>query len=417
MQEDTRRGLELVAGAAVAALLTIAAMIYAGRVIGPEEYADFSAGLAVIYLVTLAMSPIIPTVARIAARSVTRDRIAAALSLRRSLLRATVAAIVVALPLLALTVGPASRWLRLRSSATLAWAIAAALAYVVVSIERGFLQGLFRFREYNANTIIEAAIRAALVFGFAGSITAASFAVGAWAAGTLAALMVVFASLERESRRRAAGNVDWTEFFALLRPMILLMISLAIFQNTDMLAVKRFLAPEQAGAYGAASALSRGFGVLFVPLYALAGPLLTHAHERRKSVAAATWKLSGGYLALVAIPLIVIAVWHGPIVSLLYGSAYGPAGDVLLPLCGVTVITYCALMLSQGLITTGDYGFTLGYVIAALAQIAGLAFAHSSYRQVLAVLYVCQGATLLFVTIIFLKSQKMTRDGSRSSKA
>lgn len=417
VQTNFRRGFELVIGAGIAAVLTIAAMIYVGRVVGPAEYADFSAGLALIYLVTLALSPVVPTIARVAARHATNDRIEVVVALRRALLRvalAGAAAVIVVVPFLSV---PASRWLRLQAPVTLMWAAVATVAYLIVSIDRGFLQGLFRFRAYNANTIVESLIRAGLIFAFARVVPAAWFAMLAWAAGTVIAALALAAFLGWEPRGHRKVKADWSEFIRLLQPMFVLMLSLAIFQNTDVIAVKRFFTPQEAGAYGAASALTRGFGVLFVPLYALAGPMLTEAHERMRSVFAATLRLSAGYLALVIVPLVVVALWRGRIVTLLYGSQYATAAGVLLPLCGVSVMTYIGLMLSQGLVTVGDYRFTWPFLAGALAQIAGLALAHDSFRAVLTVLYVCQGATLVFVTIIFLNSQKMMRAGRSSSSA
>lgn len=416
MQTNLRRGIELVAGAGVAAVLTIAAMIYAGRVIGPAEYADVSAGLAVIYLFTLALSPVIPTVARVVAGYATNEKLDAVITLRRAVLRIAASSVAIAALVAAIVILPASHWLRLRSWTTLAWAVIATLAFLLVSIDRGFLQGLFRFRAYNFNTVLESAIRAALVFMFVRILPAANFAMAAWAAGTVVAAVVLATVLGREYGGGDGAHADWREFLALLRPMFVLMLSLAIFQNTDVIAVKRFFTPQAAGAYGAASALARGFGVLFVPLYALAGPMLTEARERKRDVFGATLRLSAGYVALVVMPLIVIAIWRGTIITLLYGSAYASASAVLLPLCGVSVLTYVALMLSQGLVTVGDYRFTWIDLGGAAAQMVGLAFAHHSYRQVLTVLYVCQGVTLLLVTIVFLKSQKMMREGSSSNK-
>lgn len=412
---NARRGLELVIGAGIASLLTIAAIIDAGRVLGPAEYADFSAGLAIIYLVTLALSPLIPTVARVVAKDATSDRHDAIRALRSGLRRFAGLGALIALVIGAVCLFPLASWLRLRSPVTLLWALLTTITYVIVNIDRGFLQGLFRFRAYNINNILESAVRALLVFGFIRMVPTAWFAMVSWAAGILVALIAILIALRAESGGPA--KPEWSELLDLLRPMTILMLSLAVFQNTDVIAVKRFLTAEQAGAYGAASALTRGFGVLFVPLYAMAGPVMTEARERGRSVFRATLRFSGAYLGLVALPLIVVAVWRSRIVTLLYGNAYAIAGDVLLPLCGVAILTYVALMLAQGLVTVRDDRFTWIYLAGAIAQIAGLAIAHDTYRQVLTVLYVCQGATLLLVTIVFLNSQKMTRDGSSSRSA
>lgn len=417
MREDVQRGAELVAGAAVAATLTIVAMIVAGRGMGPAEYADFSASLAVIYLVTLALSPVIPTVARVATRYAAKDDLAAIATLRHAMIRTALKWTALAAVVAAALAWPLAQWLRFRSIAPVGLALLTALAYVVLSIDRGFLQGLFRFREYNLNTLIESGIRAAIVFAFLRRMPTAGFAMCAWTAGTVAALLAVSFTLGRDLRRDSGEVPRWSDFLEMIRPMIVLMMALAVFQNTDLIAVKRWLTPELAGAYGAASALTRGFGALFVPLYALAGPLLTRTHERRESVFGPAMRLTAGYLAIVAIPLIAIVIAPRAIVVALYGPQYAMAAAVLAPLCVITMMSYIALMLTQALITIGDYRFVPVYAAAALAQIAGLAFFHATFNQVLIVLACAQGAALLLVTIIFLKSQYTTRAGSISSSA
>ena len=70
----------------------------------------------------------------------------------------------------------------------------------------------------------------------------------------------------------------------LASPLLLLLLASAVYQNADMLAVKRWLPAAIAGQYGAASAMTRAFGVLFVPLYIISGPMLVALHEKGQSI-------------------------------------------------------------------------------------------------------------------------------------
>lgn len=414
---NVRRALELLAGAGVAALLTICAIVYAGRVMSPAQYADFYASLAVIFLVALALSPILPTVARLVARHMANNDESSTRALRRALLRITVRVGVIAGVIGAVLVVPLARWLRFQSPAPLAFSIVTALLSMTLSIDRGVLQGLFRLRQYNINMVLEAGVRAALVLALARAYPTAAFAMSAWLAGALAAQALTAVVLARGADADVSAQSDWTEFFRLLRPMAVLAVSLAIFQNVDVIAVKRWLSVEDAGAYAAASALTRGFGILFVPLYSLAGPLLTNVHERGRSVFATTLRLSAAYAGLSILPLIAVALWSKPIVGLLYGDRYDAAAFVLAPLCVVTTVTFVALMLCQGLITVGEHRFMYAWALGGAVQMAGLVLVHHSLRQVVAVLFVAQGLTAVLVTIAFLKSQKTTRAGSIISSA
>lgn len=409
-----RPGVELVAGAGIASLSTIVAIIYAGRVLGPVEYADFSAALAVIYIIGVALSPVTPTVARVAARHSEGGQTDAVAALRRAMLRFSAIAIAITVVVMTALLWPLTAWLRFRSPTPLALAIFTAIVFVVLSVERGFQQGTFKFRQYNLNTIIEAVVRATLILVFAARMPTAGFAMFAWACGSVAAQIAVSYSMRR-LRSSTAATADWTEFSRLVRPIIVLMFALAIFQNADILAVKRWLRDDLAGAYGAAQALARGFTALVVPLYALSGPMLTRTHERNGDVFRAALRLTLGYLALTAVPLVVVALWPARIVALLFGVQYADAAPVLVPLCVVAMLSCTALMLSQAPLTVGDYRFVRVFALGAVLEIAGLALFHDSFREVLTVLFVAQGVALLLAIIVFLNSQKITRLGSSSN--
>ena len=409
MTEDRflRPGVELVAGAGVSSLATIVAIIYAGRVLGPVEYADFSAALAVIYFISVALSPVTPTVARVAARYSASGKLDTVATLRNALLRFTVVSIVITAVVMAILLWPIAQWLRFRSPVPLALAIVTAMVLVVLSVERGFQQGTFRFRQYNFSMVIEALVRAALILLFVARLPTAGFAMFAWACGSVAAQVAVSLSVGA-SRANKTGAANWTEFRLLVRPMIGLMFALAIFQNADILAVKRWLPADLAGSYSAAQALARGFTALVVPLYALSGPVLTRTHERSGDVFRGALRLTFAYVALAALPLVVVAFWPSKIVMLLFGSQYAAAAPVLAPLCAIATLSCTALMLSQAMLTVGDYGFVRVFGVGAVLEIGGLALFHSSFREVLTLLFIAQGATLLLVTVIFFMNQKKT---------
>ncbi len=398
----TRRSqaVELVSGAGIAAALTMATIIYVGRLLGPAEYADFSAGLAVVYLVALVLSPVTATVARVVARS------GSFATIRPLLLRKMAWWLAGALLITAPLLVPVSRSLNLRSPATLFLAVVTALVYALLSVDRGVLQGLFRFREYNFNIVVEAVVRAVIIAVLGPRFPHAGFAMAAWALATVISEAWLASRLSRRGASAAVAEDEWRAFAGLLRPIVLLMLSIAVFQNTDMLAVKRWLTAQDAGAYGAASALARGFGVLFVPLYVLAGPVLTERHARGGGVLSTTLRFCLGFLALSILPLLVLAFWREPLVRTLYGSGFVNAAFVILPLGVITVMTYTTLMLVQAPLTTGDYRFAPALAGAALLQVALLAAFHDTYAQILASLYAAQGIALIAVAALVIRRQR-----------
>ncbi len=389
--------MELVAGSGVTAAMTIAYIVYVGRVVGPAEYSDFSAALSVIYFVGLTLSPLTPTIARLTASYRARGAAESIAALRRAALR-RVAAIAGGVTVIgiAVSIGIAEA-LRFRTATPLAAAFLAVLLYALVSVDRGVAQGLLLFRFYNANVIVEAAVRLLLALIVAKTASSALFP---YVAGLLIAELVLATRLRQ---RVVPSQVDWSEVRKLAVPIMIVMFSLAVFQNADMLAVKRWFSPSDAGAYGAATAIARAFGVIFVPFYVIAGPLLTSLQEAGKPIGGATIRLTAWFSLSAIAALLVIAVAPRGLLSLLYGAGFIHGASVIVPLGGVAIISYAGLMLAQALLTLHDFRFVGGYVVCAVLQCAGLVLYHASYVDVLRVLYVAQIAGFLSVLFFFLR--------------
>lgn len=408
MTIDVKRVGGLILSAGVSAVLTIGYIIYAGRALGPAEYADFSAGLSVIYLFSLAMSPVTPTIARLVTRYAARGDIAAVASLRGESLKRMMTYGVVAGLLLIAAAFPLSAALNFRTVWPLVLALLAALLFALLSVDRGVLHGLMRFRTHNVNTLLEAGVRAAgaiVLLQWARNATAALLS---YAVALLLAEIVIAARFASEWRHVPRINVDWSEMKRLTVPMTILMLSIAVFQNGDVLAVKRWFAAGEAGVYGAASAVARAFGVIFVPLYVLAGPLLTSSYEAGRPIRGQTLQLCAVFVGLSAIPLALFVIWPDRIMTALYGVPYAGAGPLVARLGGVAIITYTALMLAQALITVGDFRFLSVYAAGAAIQIAVLAVMHHNVNDVINGLYLPQGAVLIIVTIVFFRCSKLS---------
>ena len=386
--------------AGLSAVLSMGYIVLTGRLVGPAEYSDFSAGLSLIYFFAVTTSPLTPTVGRMIARLNARAEGNRIPILRNALIRKAIAYCGLAAGT-GLAISPLiARWLHFRSAAPVALALVASLLCAIVSIDRGLLHGLLRIRTYNINIFTEAFVRCFGALALLQWVSAsASASLSTYVAGFAAAELLIVLQLPRD-KNPTDSSVDWTEFKRLAVPMAMLMLCVAILQNTDMLAVKRWMPAGEAGLYGAASALARGFGVVFVPLYVFSGPILTQAHEDRRGVTAEALRLCAWFVATCALPFLGLLLWARPIVTVLYGAAFTAAAALIVPLAGAAVITYVALLAVQVFITLGDFRFLAVYAGAAVLQVALLAVFHQSIEAILAVLYVCQGGVLLAISVM-----------------
>ncbi|HEX9129665.1 MAG TPA: hypothetical protein VF850_10925 [Gemmatimonadaceae bacterium] len=390
-QSDVRRTLETVIAAAVSAAMALAYLVIVGRTLGPAEYADFSAALSVIYFFAIALTPVTPTLARVIAAMSVRGDIAGAARLRSSTLRNAAVALAAVAIAGAAVATPIARLLHFGTATTPLLAIVTASIFALLSVDRGALQGLLLFRQYNLSIVIETGLRlvGALILVKAVRMSAPS-ALVSYAAGVVVAEVAIAIVLSHTLPVASAARVDWQPLKTLAVPMFALMIAVAIFQNADMLAVKRWFAATPSGLYGAATALAKSFGVLFVPLYVLTGPILTRLYEARQPILRPALVFCGWFLLLSAVPLAIVILWPDVLVRVLYGPQFTASAPLIAPLGGVAIVTYCALLLVQVLITAEAFAFLRIYAAGAVVMLGGLFLFHDSFAHVIIVLYVSQ---------------------------
>lgn len=408
---DLRQVAEVVGVAGLSATLTIAFIVYAGRTLGPTEYADFAAALSVIYFATVVFSPIGPAVSRLCARLTAQTADASVAALRGRMMRAVAGPLAAAAIAGAIASPYLARALRFRSVAPLALAFGVVVVYGLLSIDRGIVQGLLVFRTHNVNTLIESAGRCLLAV----PLFAVWPGAGAGMLSYLAAMLIAEGVLAwRYVGRREGANadVDWSAIRRVVLPLVIVMFALAILQNSDMLVVKASFAGAQSGAWGAATALARAVGIVFVPLYVMMTPVLTAAHESGRTVFEPTLWFAALFFVLSAPAVAVFAVWSRPIVRALYGADYSGAAPLIAPLAGVSIVMYLALMLAQSLITLEDHRFLLPYFALAVAQIAVLWRFHADFRQVLGALYAIETVVLATTALFFVYAWKTQRSAS-----
>lgn len=404
MRDDVRHTTTLVAGGVATAVLTLAYSLGVGRLLGPAAYGDFSAAMSIFYFLAVAVSPLTPTTARLVTRYRVRNEPQRVDALERAVIRRVVIwSALLAVPMLAATI-PVTRAFRFSSPATVVLAFASTILFTTVSIRRGVLQGLTRFREHVTSTVLEAAVR------LVGAIVVLQFVRSPAAALVSYVAALLLADLLLRRRTSAPGAADWAEIRELAAPMFVAMIGIAVYQNADVLAVKRWFPAATAGQYGAASALARSVSVLFVPIYTLAGPLLTDLHERGIGLRAATLRLCAYFVALAAVPTLVFALAGDRVVALLYGAPFAPAGGILIALAAVPVVTYLSLIIGQALITVHDRTFAPLYLGFAIVQVVALVAARESISAIILSLYAVQGALLV---VMLLSLARLKPDQSR----
>jgi O-antigen/teichoic acid export membrane protein len=255
---------------------------------------------------------------------------------------------------------------------------------ILLSVARSATRGAQQFRRYGLALFGECAARL--------GVGAALLAVWPHPSTALAAYMVAhgltFAWTMRDLRALSptTAPVPRSDVVGLLGATTALVVAMGVFQNVDMLLVKRYFTPADAGSYAAAVSFARWMALLALPFEALLLPQLTYLGERGHSVTAAATRLAAALVALAAIPLALFATVPDTIVTLVYGAEYRASSPLLLALGVGVFVQYVCYLAVQVLIVRGQSRPLYGFVVMGLVEMTLLAARHDSLWTVVTII-------------------------------
>ncbi len=355
------------AGNAIALLFTV---LFA-RILGTEDYGSLAALLSTFLILAVPGSALQVAVARETAlgRLGSGGQLAATLSAWRR--RLWVGGVIVA----ALSV-LARGWIADVVSVPEEWAAAAtvptAFLWVILSFERGALQGLHAYRPVAWSVVGEAGGR--VCFGLV--LVAAGLGVTGAYLGTPLSMLAAALVLRLVTARKlgpAEGAAAGRGLAALIGrawPAVLALFLLAVLQNVDVIMVKRQIGGDPAGAYAAAAVAAKavvwvaiGIGLYLLPEAARASR--SGGDPRRVLVRALA------VVGVVAVPmLLVYAVVPETVLRLAFGEETVQAADALFLLgCAMSLLAVSYLGV-QYMLALGRLAFLWALGAVAVTEIA-----------------------------------------------
>jgi anti-anti-sigma factor len=392
----------LLSGSGLATAINFAYNIAVARFLGPK---GFGHATAVYTLLTL-ISAITLSFQLISAKIVAQEQSPEGKSAGyRSLHRQAWACGIVAALFLLLFQRRLADYLNLPSPVLIGLLAVGAAFYIPLGSRRGYLQGAYGFRRLATNLVLEGAVR----LGGSVLLILLGFGVrGVIAANSAAVAVAYFAVLPRLAKHVSKP-------FAFSRAFRELLLAVGFFagqvliNNCDIVLVKHFFIPREAGLYAAVAMVGR---VIFTFSQAVVNsmfPLVAGSREEdrrdfRVIATALALVLAMGSGIAICLRFTPPWVWTD-----FFGAKFeiaGPHGlSYLLALYAITTVIYS---LSAVIIT-----FEMSYKIANTSWvqlafsgvvIAGICMYHSSLRQVILVQLVLMSALLLMVALPFVIS-------------
>ena len=389
----------LLIGSIIVSLANFGYNIGVARMLGPSDFSHAAAAVTILMLISAVTLAFQLVCTKLIARA---DAIPAKAAVFQQLMkRAWMIGVGLGVFML-LTTGVLTAYLRLSSPWIIILLAIGLTIYVPLGVKRGGLQGTCRFRSLAWNMAAEAVIK------FAGALLliAMGFGVLGAVAAISASVILAFLLPDRAAELRGPAVAGPAEHDGEARQAIVFFVGQVIISNIDILMVKHFFRPDDAGLYAAVALVGR---LLYFAAWSVVSAMYPVSAEKKESSNSGT---------LLAVPLLLVTGMSVAFVLLLtafptlvfqslFGAHFHSAvGDLNLLLSmnaaatgvyaiAVVLITY---EMSRRIANTG----WLQLVVSGLI-VLGVTMFHSTLLEVIVVQQVLRVLLLIAVALPFVK--------------
>ncbi len=379
-----QQGVVLLAANTMGNVLQYAFHAFVSRATGPEEYGVFTSLLALYVIVSVPAGIAQTVITQYVSRFRALGEMSKVSGLFSDGLRYLSLAGIVVFALVAVASAPIAAFLNVPAAMPVAAMASIFLVAGGSTAVAGTLQGLQRFFVISANGVLTP------IFRLIGGVLLISLgwgAAGALGASTISTLLAMLVGLffvrdilrvQYEPHGLALSTLSWYTGVVLLGTL-----AFTVLTNVDLIVVKHFFSPEQAGYYSAASVL--GKIILFFPgaVATVMFPKTSQRFALRQSASDLARKSVLVIVGLCGFAAAILVVFPSLAVHLMFGNQYdGSIG--LVGLYGATMGLYALVQLLMTFYISQEevrFVWLLAVVTAALAIV--LALVHVSLTQVI----------------------------------
>lgn len=262
-------------------------------------------------------------------------------------------------------------------------ALAGACAFAS-PVARALAQGRQDFGAYALSTTVEGVVKVlALAALLAAGLRLGGAALG-FCAGAAAGLAAIWWSVRRGSTAVApeAPRYDWRRIALSGGAAAAMTIATTAMGTADVVLVKHFFTPNDAGLYATAALAGKVMLYLlgFVGIVTL--PRVTDRHARGESTRAAFLPALGTFVAVTACALLAFALGSRLLLHALVGHAFDAALPLLVPYgAAMAALAFTNLLATYG-VATHRLHFAAPLLIGTAATLLAVALIHSSLSVV-----------------------------------
>jgi O-antigen/teichoic acid export membrane protein len=375
-RSDTGRAAALAAAMLGNNAIALVTTVVFARLLGASGYGSLGALLAAFVILMVPGSALQATVAREVSHELAEGSEVAGAGVQRWMTHLTAALAVVLVAAILLR-----EQLAAAIGVDVVWAAAATLPtgwlWLMLSVQRGALQAVQRYRLVGLTLVGEAALR--LVAGVA-LVLLGLGVTGAFLGTTFALALLVVAytvplrrALPRPRSHAARAAVPgMRHLITRARIPVAAFVLIAVLQHVDVIIVKHVAPADLAGSYAAASVaakaviwLAMGLGFYLLP----EAVRRSQGGEDARPILLRTLAL----LAAVAVPLVALyGILAKPLLVVVFGPGLSAAAGALALLTGAMALLACGYLAVQYLLALGHRRFLVLLALAAVVELVVL---------------------------------------------
>lgn len=379
--------------------------LYMGRTLGPANYGILAALVSLLSLVSIPTVTFSTAIVKFTATYKARQQLAALSLFFRKLSRLFVLLGAVLFGLFFFLRFPLQEFLHLPSATPLIILGTLFFLNFALTPNNGVLTGLQKFGFLAFSGAVSAFLKLALGVLLVTLGLAVNGAIGAIALSVLAGYLLTFWPLRFlwEKREELPLNIPWRELLFYSAPVFLSTLGLSLLLTTDILLVKRFFPPEQAGLYSALSLVGR---VIFYESSAVVAVMFALIAERHANEGEYRHLLHWSLLLvlLASLPVVVFyALFPRFSMNFFFGAKYLAAAPYLW-LFGLFTMLYSLVnVLANFFLSIKRVSAALLPFSFSLLQFSALYLWHNSFLTVVFVSLIVTALLLLALMLYYLR--------------
>ena len=388
----------MLVGSGVVSAFNFGYTVAVARLLGPAAFGHASAAVTLLMLLSAITLAFQLVCAKFVARNVTAGGKAAVYqSLRR---HAWMVGIVLAAAM-ALGSSQIAQYLNLPSAWMVVLLACGIAFYIPLGVKRGGLQGTCAFSRLTSNFILETVVK----FGLALALVFAGYGVMGAVGAITASVIVAYYLPPMGKQLDAAAEPAIPASFREGMQAIVFFVGQVIINNIDILLVKHFFSPQDAGLYAAVALVGR---VLYFSSWQVVSAMFPISASSKADTRRGGSVLVVPLLLVVAISLgfiFLLSLFPGLIVRFVFGAGFIQA-ESLLSLyaaatgCYALSVVLMSYEISRKIANTGWLQLAFSG-----ALVLGISLFHATLKQVVMVQVVLMVLLLILVSLPFFKDQ------------